>query len=49
MGNYNLAPDPSKLDLSAGWGTFTTVCLGAVALFVIVVVLYFLLRGKKTY
>ena len=49
MGNYDFVPDPSRLDLAAGWDTFATVCMGAIALFVIVAVLYFLLRGKKAY
>lgn len=49
MGNYDFVPDPSRLDLAAGWGAFTTVCIGAIALFIIVLVLYFLLRGKKRY
>jgi hypothetical protein len=49
MGNYSFVPDAARLDPFLGSDTFVLVCGGVIVLFAIVIVLYFLLRGKKTY
>ncbi len=49
MGNYPSVLDPSRLSMGAGWEALGSVCLGLAAVFVIIVILYFLLRGRSRY
>ncbi len=45
----DLAPDPSKLAFGPLLEGLPFVLAGAAAIFVIIIILYFLLRGKKRY
>ena len=45
----DLAPDYEQLSLAPLWDNLVLVCIGAAAIFAIVAVMYFLLRGKKQY
>jgi hypothetical protein len=47
MGNYPSVPGPEHLDLSAGSDAFLLVCAGAAILFILLLILYFLLRGRS--
>ncbi|MEW6035966.1 MAG: hypothetical protein AB1529_05105 [Candidatus Micrarchaeota archaeon] len=45
----DLAPSPDKLSLEPLFQSSYAVCLGVAAIFLALIIIYFLLRGRKQY
>lgn len=45
----DLAPDYERLSIAPLWDNLALICMGALLVFAVVAILYFLLRGKKQY